>query len=70
MVPVAETLIPIAEGLWDRFLFWLSGRIPRRLAYFIFIRIWAFASTGRYGGDNPALLSADTVLTRWETAGK
>jgi hypothetical protein len=55
------------ESLWTRFLWWLAWKLPRRLVYFCHIRLWAWATTGRYGDTRPDELSWDEACKRWET---
>ncbi len=54
---------------WRRFKeevwFKLAWAVPHRLVYFVMIRVWAHATTGKYGDtEAPGILMA-TVLKRW-----
>lgn len=52
--------------LTERFFMWLAWRLPRKLAYFATIRVFAHGTTGPYGHtEAPALTIAD-ALQRWE----
>lgn len=44
----------------------LAWRLPRYVAYWAFIRVAAYATTGRYGTTDPTTLSVMDALKRWD----
>lgn len=40
--------------------------LPRWLVYFVAIRLWSFATTGKYGNTIAPEITMDEVLRRWE----
>ncbi len=51
----------------EKFWFWLSGFVPRKLAYFCTIRLGAHATTGQYGHVIVPEVTYIDVLKAWET---
>lgn len=50
--------------LQEESLRWLAWRLPRPLVYWCAIRLWAHATTGRYGTTIPSTLPVDEALRR------
>lgn len=49
------------EDAWH----WAAGRVPKRLVYFVVIRAWAYATTGKYGNTEARAITATEVVERW-----
>lgn len=45
----------------------IAAWIPKRLVYFCTIRLFAYASCGKYGNTDATKLDIITALKRWET---
>lgn len=45
---------------------WLANRLPRRLVSACFIRVMAYATTGKYGNTVVPDLRGMEALKRWE----
>ena len=56
------------EELLNKFFRWMAHIVPKRLAYFCAVRIFAFATSGKYDDDTLVVpdLSAMTALMRWD----
>lgn len=56
------------DRMWRMFDFWqwLAGKLPRKLCYYAFIRVYANATSGMYGNDYVGDVSWDVALKRWE----
>jgi len=52
--------------LSEKFLFWLAGRLPKKLTYFAAIRLVAFAIQGKYSKTVVPKLTAMEAIHRWE----
>lgn len=50
-----------AERAW----LWASRALPRELAYWAFIRVYAHATTGKYGNTHPDKIGYGKVARRW-----
>lgn len=50
-----------ATGIW----LWLVGLLPRRLAYWVGIRMWGEATSGEYGSTVVTDVTMDEVMRRW-----
>ena len=50
----------------EKFWQWLAKRMPKKLVYFCGIRLWAFATCGKYGDQEVPALKMDDALKRWE----
>jgi hypothetical protein len=53
-------------GPWEKFLRWLSWRMPRKLVYWCAIRLMVHATGGRWESTNVPGLSITDALVRWE----
>lgn len=49
----------------EKFWWWLAWRLPRRLVYLAFIRLWAHGTTGQWGDQHPGLMTFDEASKRW-----
>lgn len=56
------------EEMLNRFCRWLSYRLPRRVAYFCAVRVFAFATSGKFDDGTLVVpdLPAMTALMRWD----
>lgn len=54
------------EKLMDKVWWLLSGHLPRMLAYFCVVRVWASVTSGEYD-ESARKLTVDEALRRWET---
>ena len=52
----------------NRFWYWLAWAVPKRLVYFCGIRLWAYATTGKYSDTVATEVDMDMALKRWEVA--
>lgn len=50
----------------ERAVFWLVWKLPDKICYFAFIRVVAFATTGKYGSTEVPKITAMDALKRWE----
>lgn len=50
----------------EKFWQWLAWKLPRRLAYWACVRVMIFASSGKYGNQNPMTVSVSDIMSRWE----
>jgi hypothetical protein len=50
------------ERLW----IWIAWKLPRPLVKWAVIRLFAHATTGRYGSTSPPELTAMDALKRWD----
>lgn len=48
------------------FFQWLAWKLPRRLVYFVTIRLWAYATCGDYGTTDLNAITVDEAIQRWE----
>lgn len=54
------------EAIRDKFWRWVSYRLPRRLAYFAVIRVWAYATTGKFANLEAPSVTTPQMLDAWE----
>ncbi len=47
---------------------WLAHRMPKKLVYFCTIRLWAYATCGKYENTIVPKLTFMDALERWEDA--
>ncbi len=50
----------------DTFLCWLAYKLPKKLVYFCVIRVFANATTGKYGKQMVSELTFIEAINRWE----
>jgi ribosomal protein L39E len=50
----------------DRIPQWIARHLPRKVVYFAAIRVWANATTGKYGHTNAVETKCDEAIKRWE----
>ena len=50
----------------ERFCQWLACKLPKRVAFWCFMRVCANATTGKYGTDTPTGMTWETIYDRWE----
>jgi len=49
-----------------RFYQWLSWKLPKKLCYFVAIRIWANSTAGEFSKVNSTMVTVNESLERWE----
>lgn len=54
--------------MFEKFLFWLVWKLPKRLVYICAIRVGAHATTNDYANTVVPELKFMEALERWETA--
>ncbi len=54
------------ERFKERLAIALAWLLPRRLAYWAFIRVSTHASTGQWGYESPAELPLTKIAARWD----
>lgn len=54
------------EARAERALMWFVWRLPTRIVYWAFIRVWANATTGQFGTVEAPAVMADDALRCWE----
>ena len=55
----------IRRSRLERFLWWLSEKLPDSLLYFAAIRVWAYATSGRYEATEATSITADDAIHRF-----
>lgn len=55
-------------SLPGRFCWWLAWRLPERVVYFAFMRLWAHATTGPWGDVGPDSVTWSQACDRWTKA--
>lgn len=58
----------LSYGLANKLAGFVADHLPKRVVYFAYIRVWAFATSGRFASTHPLGISADVALERWEQA--
>ena len=66
-------LKPLVMRRWwyrfeEKFMFWFTWKLPKRLVYFCAIRVVSHATTGKYGNTVVPELTAMDAVKRWEDA--
>ena len=49
----------------ERLMLWIAWHLPRRLAYWTFIRVAARGTTGEYGSTDVTTLTVIDAMQRW-----
>ncbi len=52
----------LRDDIWR----WIAWRMPRRLVYWAFVRVWATATTGPYLSENPSSTTCVQASERWD----
>jgi hypothetical protein len=50
----------------DRVWMWLAWRLPRRLVYMAAVRLWSYATTGKYAGVESPTVGLVESLKAWD----
>lgn len=56
--------------MWDRISVWIADRLPRRIVYFVTMRLWTHAISGRFRHTDVADLTVGEALHRWQMGAK
>lgn len=51
----------------DTIMRWVAWKLPRRIVYWSYIRVGAYATTGKHGSTVVPELNMMDALERWET---
>lgn len=44
---------------------YLAGLVPKKIAYYVVVRVWAFSTSGQWSGEDVNLIEPSTILRRW-----
>jgi hypothetical protein len=47
------------------FWYWLVDKLPNKLVYFCFLRVWNHATTGEYGSTLADKITCGSAVTRY-----
>jgi hypothetical protein len=50
----------------DKFWRGLAGILPRKLVYFACIRVWVYATSGKYSNTIVSELKLHEAISRWD----
>jgi len=53
------------ERLQDAVRKWVANHLPHGVVYFAVVRVWAYATTGKYDGTEVDELTVSESLSRW-----
>lgn len=56
----------IWRKMLEKFMFWFTWKLPKRLVYFCAIRVGAHATTGNYSNTVVPELTLMDAIKRWE----
>ena len=45
---------------------WIANHLPCSIVYYAVVRVWAYATTGKYGGTEVDDLTVSAALSRWQ----
>ena len=45
---------------------WIAWKLPKRIAFWCFMRLCAHATQGKYGNDTPTNMTWETIIKRWK----
>ncbi len=45
---------------------WVADRLPKKVVYFVGIRLWVNATSGQYSEHDANEMTVDDALTRWK----
>lgn len=60
-----ETKYWLVDRRAEKLLLWFVDLLPKEIVYRATIRLWAHATTGRWGNTEVTSLSIDEALKRW-----
>ena len=52
--------------LLEKFLWWIAYKLPRKLVYLCAIRVWSYATTGKYGNTEATAITFVDGIKRWD----
>lgn len=53
------------ESLIHKFWQWLAHRLPSNLIYFVGIRLWVHATTGKWADTDITKVTGEELVDRW-----
>lgn len=67
---LASRVIYAQKDAWrrgrERALMWIAWHLPRKLAYWAFVRVAAHGTTGEWSGSVPDQLNIMEAMRRWD----